>query len=84
MTKFLADNLRADYLQSIKVRMMEQHHNFTSLARCTGYSIAHISNIFKGQGSDDAIAAICSVLSIDIREDLFKDKSDANKTGTEG
>jgi len=86
MTKLLRELLREDYLGVLKARMMEQHHNQSSLARDTGFSPAHIGNVFRDKGSDDAIAAICRVLEMDIRKDLFKkDIADAeDATGTEG
>jgi len=84
MTKLLRDLLRPDYLAVIKARMMEQHHNHTSLAKATGFSIAHIGNIFKQMGSDDAIAAICVILKLDIRKDLFKPEPSGNIPSQEG
>lgn len=84
MTKLLAELLRSDYRAVLKASMMEQHHNHTSLARATGFSVAHIGNIFKDQGSDDAIAAICKILKLDIRKDLFKPESSGKISNQEG
>ena len=93
MTKLLSDMLRDDYLAVLKATMMKQHHNNSSVAKLTGYSNPHIGNIFKGTGSDDAIAAVCKVLGLDIQKDLFKPEfggadaavsEDADQTGTEG
>jgi len=74
MTNLLKSLLRDDYLTQIKATMVEQHHNNTSLARETGFSKTHIGNVMKGQGSDDAIASVCKVIGISIR-DLFKEEA---------
>lgn len=76
MTKTLKSMLRPDYLQIIKARMMEMHWNNSALSRRTGFSKPHIGNVLKGAGSDDALAAICQVLNIEIRRDLFKPVAD--------
>lgn len=73
MTKLLKKYLSTNYLAVLKAKMLEKHHNFTSLARETQYSKTHIGNIFKGRGSDDAIAAVCKVLGIQVI-DLFKEE----------
>jgi hypothetical protein len=85
MTKLLRNLLRPDYLQTIKAAMMEQHHNNTSLARETNYSKPHIGNVMKGNGSDDALAAICKVLRIEIRS-IMKDPhgADSNQADLDG
>lgn len=46
--------------------------NNSAISRRTGISKPHVGNVLKGAGSDDALAAICQVLNIDIRRDLFK------------
>ncbi len=87
MTKLLRDLLRSDYLAIVKAKMMEKHHNNTSVAKRTGYSGAQIGNLLKDRGSDDCLAAVCKVLGIDIRRELFKmlePQDDSRKTGTDG
>lgn len=76
MTKTLKSMLRPDYLQIIKAKQMELHWNNSALSRRTGLSKPHIGNVLKGHGSDDALAAICQVLNIDIRRELFKPLAD--------
>lgn len=66
MTELLKTMLRDDYLAAIKTRMMEMRFNNAALARLCGYTPAHIGNVLKGHGSDDAIFAVCKALSIDI------------------
>lgn len=79
MTELLRSLLREDYLKIIKARMIENHWNNTSISRRTGFSKAHIGNVMRGRGSDDAIGAVCQALSINIR-DLFKEQqSDKRK-----
>jgi len=77
MTKLLRDLLVEDYLSTIKAEMIKQFYNNTSLARRTGFSKAHIGNLLKGQGSDDALAAVCKVLGIDIRS-LLRSAGDSS------
>ncbi len=76
MTNLLRSLLRKNYLTTIKATMVEKHHNNTSLARETGFSKTHIGNVMEGQGSDNAIGAVCRVLGISIR-DLFTEESSA-------
>ena len=78
MTSLLRSLLRDNYIAEIKAMMLSQHHNNTSLSRRTGYSKAHIGNVLKGDGSDDALAAVCTVLGLDIKS-LFKDSHDLNR-----
>lgn len=76
MTKLLRDLLRHDYVAILKAKAMETHHNYTSISRLSAYSIPHISNVFRGEGSDDAIGAVCSVLGVEVRS-LFKQHPDS-------
>lgn len=81
MTSLLKEMLRDDYLNTIKVRMVELGFNNSSLARRTEFSVPHIGNILNGGGSDDALRTVCSVLGIGIREllkDEYKDSSSGN------
>lgn len=71
MTGLLKDMLRIDYVRVLKARMLENRYNNTTLARRTGYSNAHIGNVLKGLGSDDALNAVCFALDMKIT-DLFK------------
>ena len=72
MTKLLKSMLREDYLIVIKTKMLNDQWNNSALSRRTGYSQAHIGNLLNGRGSDDALAAVCNALGINIR-DLFKE-----------
>jgi len=59
--------LKEDYIELLKAKMMKHHWNNTTLSRRTGFSKAHIGNVLAGNGSDDALAAVCTALSIDVR-----------------
>lgn len=71
MTKLLRSLLRKDYLSFVKAKMLDYHWNNTTLSKKTGFSRAHIGNVLAGNGSDDALAAVCKVLDIDVRS-LFE------------
>lgn len=73
MANLIREMLRDDYIDIIKIRMVEQGHNNSSLAKVTNFSVPHIGNILNGGGSDEAIRIICSVLNLTIR-DLLKDE----------
>jgi hypothetical protein len=73
MTQLLKDMLRDDYLNVIKIRMVENGHNNSSLAKATSFSVPHIGNILDGGGSDEALRTIISVLNLDLKS-ILKDE----------
>jgi len=79
MTKLLKSMLREDYLSIIKAKMLDEQYNNSSLSRRTGFTQAHIGNLLRGRGSDDALAAVCNALGINVRN-LFKE----NVSGEDG
>lgn len=79
MTRLLRRLLKEDYLYFVKEAMLRRHWNNTTLSRHTGYSKAHIGNLLAGNGSDDALAAACTALNIDIRN-LMKGFNDNHNT----
>lgn len=79
MTKLLRSLLRDDYIMIVKTKMLEEHHNNSSLSRSTGFSAAHIGNLLNGNGSDDCLGAVCKVLNLDVRS-LMKTDGNLDKT----
>lgn len=77
MTKLLKSMLKENYLHILKKHMVIQGHNNRSLGRETGYSAAHIGNVFMNKGSDNALGQICKVLGIHVSV-LFKEANGEN------
>ena len=82
MTPDLEEMLRPDWLKVIKVRMAQQGHNQSSLARKSDFTPAHIGNILNGKGSDEALRIVCSVLELDITS-LMKEEYQKYASGTD-
>lgn len=75
MTNHLREMLVDDYLDRIRIQMVMRHWNNSSLARRTGYTVAHIGNVLKGEGSDSALSVVLKALDIDLKavlKDEFK------------